>query len=124
MRMRYGVAMVMCVATALGAAAVTGLRAQPKPPVYIVIEVSEMLDAEAFAKAVSTAPTFDGRYIIRSQKVTALDGEAPPTRFVVLAFDSEEKAKVWRDSPAIKEVNAVRLRTTKSRSFMVDGLAN
>ena len=124
MKMRYGVAMVMCGATVIGAAAVTALRAQPKPPVYVVIEVSEMLDAQAFAKAVSTAPTFDGRYIIRSQKVTALDGDAPPIRFVVLAFDSEEKAKVWRDSPAIKEVNAVRLKTTKSRSFMVDGLAN
>jgi uncharacterized protein (DUF1330 family) len=121
---RYGVAMVMFAATLLGAAAMMGLRAQPKAPVYVVIEVSELLDAEAFAKAVSAAPTFDGRYIIRSQKVTALDGDAPPARFVVIAFDAEEKAKAWRDSPAIKEVNAVRLRTTKSRSFMVDGLAN
>jgi uncharacterized protein (DUF1330 family) len=50
--------------------------------------------------------------------------DGPPARFVVIAFDTEEKAKVWRDSPAIKEVNAVRLRTTKSRSFIVDGLAN
>ena len=124
MKMRYGVAIVMFAATVLAAAAITGLRAQPKPPVYVGIEVSEMLDSEAFAKAVSTAPTFHGRYIIRSQKVSALDGDAPPIRFVFLAFATEEKAKVWRDSPAIKEVNAVRLRTTKSRSFIVDGLAN
>ena len=124
MMMRYGVAMVTFAAAVLVAAAVTGLRAQPKPPVYVVIEVSEMLDAAAFAKAVSTAPTFEGHYIIRTQKVTALDGDAPPSRFVVLAFDTEEKFKVWRDSPAIKEVNAVRLKTTKSRSFIVEGLAN
>jgi uncharacterized protein (DUF1330 family) len=97
MKMRYGVAMVTFAAAVLVAAAVTGLRAQPKPPVYVVIEVSEMLDAAAFGKAVSTAPTIEGRYIIRTEKVTALDGDAPPSRFVVLAFDTEEKFKVWRD---------------------------
>jgi hypothetical protein len=31
-------------------------------------------------------------YLIRTEEVTALDG-APPKRFVVLAFDSKEKAR-------------------------------
>jgi len=83
-----------------------------------------MLDAAAFGKAVAAASLLDGRYVVRTQKVTALDGDAPPVRFVVIAFDTEDKFKAWRDSPAIKEVGAARLKTTKSRAFVVERFAN
>jgi uncharacterized protein (DUF1330 family) len=33
-----------------------------------------------------------GRFIIRTEDISALDG-APPKRFVVIAFDNVEKAK-------------------------------
>ena len=45
------------------------------------------------------------------------------SRFVVIAFDSEEQVKAWYNAPAIKDVNAARLKTAKSRAFMVEGLA-
>ena len=64
-----------------------------------MIEVSEKLDAAAFGKAVAAAPLLDGRYVVRTQKVTALDSDDPPVRFVVIAFDTEDKFKAWRDSP-------------------------
>ena len=112
----------------LGAAVVTGLNAQAMPPVYVIIDISEMSDVDAYVKAVSAAEpkattSAGGRFIIRASKATALDGAAP-NRFVAIAFDSEEKAKAWYDTPAIKEVNAVRLKTAKSRAFIVQGLAN
>jgi uncharacterized protein (DUF1330 family) len=56
---------------------------------------------------------------MRSEKITTLDGTAPK-RFIVIGFDSAEKAKAWNDSPAQKEVNDIRLKSTKSRSFIVD----
>lgn len=37
------------------------------------------------------------------------------------AFDSKEKARGWYNSPTQREVNAVRLKTTKSRAFIVEG---
>ena len=116
------------IASALGFAAtagfVTGLKAQSKAPVYAVIEVNEMIDADAFGKAVAGAPVASGKYLVRTQKVTSLDGDAPPSRFVVIAFESEEKLKEWRADPRIKAIDAVRLKATRSRAFMVEGLAN
>ena len=113
---------------ALGAAAVTGLQAQGNPPVYAIVDISEMLDADAYVKAVSAAEpkattSAGGRFIIRSAKPIALDG-ATPNRFVVIAFDSEAQARAWYSSPAIAEVSAVRMKIAKSRTFIVEGLAN
>ena len=42
----------------------------------------------------------------------------------MIAFDSEEQARAWHGSQAIRDVNAVRASTTKSRAFIVEGLAN
>ena len=36
----------------------------------------------------------------------------------------QKKFKAWDNLPAIKELNAVRLKTAKSRAFMVEGLPN
>jgi uncharacterized protein (DUF1330 family) len=129
MKANYRLALMLVASAALGAAAITGLKAQGKPPVYAIIDISEILDAEAFVKAVSaTEPnatlSAGGRFVIRSTKPVAIDGAPPPSRFAVIAFDTEEKAKAWNNLPAIKELNAVRLRTTKSRAFMVEGVAN
>ena len=128
MKVSYRLVLTMLSGVALGAILVTGLKAQAKPPAYVIIDVSEMMDADAYVKAVSAAEpkattSAGGRFIIRTAKAIALDGPAP-NRFVAIAFDSEEKAKAWYDSPAIKEVNAVRLKAAKSRAFIVEGLAN
>jgi uncharacterized protein (DUF1330 family) len=97
--------MLVCTAGALlGIFAVTNVKAQISSPFYVVIEIDEMRDADAFAKAVSAAGPdatlySGGRLIIRSAKPIALDGAAPPSRLIVVAFDTEEKAKAWRNSP-------------------------
>jgi len=62
---------------------------------------------------------FNGQFVIRTEKITALDGAAPK-RFIVLGFESADKAKAWNDSAAQKEVNDIRIKSTKSRSFIVD----
>lgn len=129
MKANHRLALILVASAALGAAAITGLKAQARPPVYAIIDISEILDADVFMKAVSaTEPnatlSAGGRFIIRSTKPVALDGAPPPSRFAVIAFDTEEKAQAWSNLPAIKELNAVRLKTTKSRAFMVEGLAN
>ena len=129
MKASYRLTIMLVASAALGAMGITSLRAQVKPPVYVIIDISEMLDADAYMKAVSAAEpnatnSAGGRLIIRSSKPVALDGAAPPNRFTVIAFDNEEKAQAWKNSLAIKNLNAVRTKTTKSRSFMVEGLAN
>jgi uncharacterized protein (DUF1330 family) len=130
MKTRYAVTMGVLAGVVIGATAIKGLNAQATPPTYVVIDISEMIDPEGF-KAVTTsaaasparAAALGGRYVIRTETTTALDG-TPPKRFVVLAFDSKEKAQGWADAIDIKEINAIRGKTTKSRSFIVEGFAN
>ena len=62
-----------------------------------------------------------GRYITRTENITALDG-TPPKRFIVIQFDSVEKAKAWNATPQMAEINAIRAKATKSRSFVVEGM--
>jgi uncharacterized protein (DUF1330 family) len=89
-----------------------------------------VLDEAGFKKGVSTVDpiaamsAFGGHYVIRNNKIVALDGAAPPVLFAVLAFDSEEKVRAWRESPAVKELDANRMRASRSRAFMVEGFGN
>ena len=92
----------------------------------VVVDISDITDPEGF-KAVpaksgpETLAPFGGKYIIRTEQITALDGTAPK-RFVVIAFDSMEKAKAWKASANSKEVDVIRDRTTKSTQFLVGGM--
>ena len=130
MKTKYQFALALFASAALGAAAISGLRAQAKPPVYVVFDFSEMLDEAGFKKGVSTVDpiaamsAFGGHYLIRNSKLVALDGASPPVLFAVLAFDSEEKVRAWRESPAVKQLDANRMKASKSRAFMVEGFAN
>jgi uncharacterized protein (DUF1330 family) len=126
MNANYRLPLMLATSAALGAALITGLKAQVKPPVYVVIDISEMSDPATFAKGISALPPLASgeRFVIRTTKAVPLDGAAPPNRFVAYAFDTEEKAKAWYASPAITEMNAIRMKTTKSRAFMVEGVAN
>ena len=64
-----------------------------------------------------------GKFIIRTEKITAIDG-VPPKRFVVIGFDSIEKAKAWDSLPAQKEIDDMRSKSAKARTFYVDGAVN
>jgi len=128
MKTHYGIGVAALAGLAVGAAAIGGLYAQAKPPAYVIIDISETLDVDAYIKAVSAAEpnateSAGGRFIIRTNAPVALDGAAAPNRLVVIAFDTVEKARAWHNSQAIREVNAVRMKTTKSRAFVVEGLA-
>jgi uncharacterized protein (DUF1330 family) len=129
MKQYFGVGVGLFAGIVIGAAAITGLQAQGKPPTYVVIDIANVTDPEGF-KAVPTSPgaspvrltALGGRYIIRTETITAIDG-TPPKRFVVLAFDTREKAQGWVDAQDVKETNAMRSKTTNSRAFIVEGLS-
>jgi uncharacterized protein (DUF1330 family) len=123
------VGLTLLAGVAIGAVAVEVLHAQATPPSYVVTDIAEISDPEGF-KVVSQRPQAEaaarvqqagGRYITRTDKITALDG-APPKRMIIIAFDSLEKAQAFNNSQGQKEINAIRTKTTKSRSFIVQGL--
>lgn len=124
MKTHYTVALAMLAGIMFGATAVNGLRAQSKPGAYVVVDISEIGNPDLFKTLLPKAPAavqaFGGQFVARTEKITALDGNAPK-RFIVISFDSVDKAKAWNDSTAQKEVNDIRIKSTKSRSFIVDG---
>jgi uncharacterized protein (DUF1330 family) len=115
----------MLTGIALGATAIQGINAQQgQAGAYAIVDISEITNADAFKtlgpKAGPAAEAAGGKFLARTESITSLDG-TPPKRFVIISFDNVDKAKAWEASPAQKEVTDIRLKTTKSRSFIVDG---
>ena len=109
-----------------GAALVNGLHAQAASLAYAIVDISAIKDPDGFKVLIPKASpeqlaAFGGKYIVRSQKFTAIDG-MPPERFVVIQFDSLEKANAWAASADTKEINAIRTKTTESHAFIVEGM--
>jgi uncharacterized protein (DUF1330 family) len=127
---RWTIILSLSAAAIAGAgAATTALRAQTTAPYYVVIDVAEALDPDAYVKAVQAVEpnatlSAGGKFLIRTNKASALDGGDPPSRFVVIGFENEQKARNWYASPAIAGVNAVRAKVMKSRAFLAEGLPN
>jgi uncharacterized protein (DUF1330 family) len=108
-----------------GAAAVHGLHAQTSRPVYAVIDIAAITDPAGYAaigpKGGPSIAAFGGKFLARTDAITAADG-TPPQRIAIVAFDSLEKAKAWRASPAMQEIWAIQEKTSKSRIFFVEGM--
>ena len=123
MRIRYAITLAAAIGLGLTVIATHGL-AVPTRKAYVVIEVDEITDADHFealkkmvARATVEAQFEDGRYLARTENVTALDGTGPKA-IVIIAFDNEAKAKAYYDNS--KEITAMRMKATKSRAFIVD----
>jgi uncharacterized protein (DUF1330 family) len=115
----------MLVGAGLGAAAVDGLRAQGKGPgAYAIIDISEINNPDLFKtllpKTAASNAAFGGQNVALTENIVAVDG-TPPKRFVIISFDSMDKAKAWSKSPAQEEITGIRTKSTKSRAFIVDG---
>jgi len=123
---RYALALPVAIGLGFGAGAIGGLHARTTtPPVYVVVEIDEITDANGFEALRQSADATavevqseDGRYFARTENVTALDGSAPKF-FAFIAFDNMTKAKAFNDS--MKNNIALRTKVTKSRSFIVEG---
>jgi uncharacterized protein (DUF1330 family) len=127
MHMYYAVMIAAIVGVAVGAGAVTGLKAQSVPKAYIVTEVDVIGNMDVFlkdyaARVQATVDPFGGRYLVRGGRNLGIEGEPPKGRIVISVFDSFEKAKAWRDSPEYKKIAAVREREAESRMYIVEGL--
>jgi len=131
MNRRIATGLTLLAGVAIGATAIQGLHAQAKPLAYVVIPILKINDAAAFKAGVidkgseigAAMAAAGGHYLIRTEKFTNLDG-TPPQRLVIIAFDSVEKAQAFENSAALKDVNAARMKSTNSLSFIVEGMSN
>ena len=109
MKQYFGLGLAMLAGTVIGAAAVSGLHAQAKPPVYLVTEIDvtnpEAYGAEFAPKAQATIKAAGGRFLaiggaggVGAKPVTALGPGTPPKRVTIQAWDSHEKMNAWYNS--------------------------
>lgn len=126
MAINFKMALTLLCGLAIGGAVIEGLHAQTKPA-YVVVAIRDIKDAQAFQTVMEKAPAIvketGGRQIVGTSNVTSLDGPSPK-RFVLIAFDSVEKAKAWYEMPAVKELTGMRIKSTDLLSFIVEGTGN
>jgi len=123
MKPHYALSATLVAGLAIGVALTTALLAQSTPPAYVVADVA-IHDADAFSrdyapKVAGTVQSYGGRFLT-SGKLTALEGN-PPQRFVIIAFDSLEKARAWYDSPEYQPLLAIRKNTATTTMFIAEG---
>lgn len=108
----------------VGAMAIHAQQAKTAPG-YVVAEV-EVHDAANFqkygAKVPETLAPFKAHYLVRGGKIEGVEGQAPKDRFVVIAFDSVEKARAWENSAAYEAIKPIRHSSATSRVFIVEGV--
>lgn len=94
-------------------------------PAYVIVDV-DVKDPQAYqeyrAKAPATVAASGGRYLVRGSDPAHLEPGWDVHRFVVLEFPSVAAAKAWYASPAYQKILPIRLKSTRSRMMLVDGL--
>jgi uncharacterized protein (DUF1330 family) len=131
MNTKYKIGLAMLAGVALGAAAVQGLHAQAKPPVYYVAEI-EVTNPEGYGKefapkAQAIIKSHGGKFLAiggtagaNASQITGFDGQAPK-RAVVQVWDSMEKIQAWRNDPEYKKLREIGDKYAKFRSFAIEG---
>jgi uncharacterized protein (DUF1330 family) len=127
MKANYKLSLAVLAGAIFGVAGATAIHArQMKTPAGYVIAEVDVTDPATFKqyadKAPGTIAAHNGRYIVRGGKTLSLEGDAPK-RFVVIQFESMEKAKAWEDSPEYEVIKPIRHSSAKSRVFIAEGVA-
>jgi len=125
MKTRYTVALSMIAGAAVGAAAIQGLHAQAKPPVYTVSEIQiTNLDAylKEFAPIAQASIRAAGGKILAGGPGTSLEGAEPATRVTIQMWSSLEQAKAWRNGADYKKAREIGDKYAKFRAIAVEGM--
>ena len=125
MNTNHKLMLAVLIGAVIGVAGATVIHARQAKvlPGYVVAEV-DVTDPATFQKYAEKVPgtiaASNGHYVIRGGKSVSIEGD-PPKRFVVIQFDSVEKAKAWEDSPAYVAIKPIRHSSAKSRVFIIEG---
>jgi uncharacterized protein (DUF1330 family) len=91
---------------------------------YLVLDIT-VHDYERFREYIDKIPVFiskhGGRYIIRGEVPTVVEGDWNPERIVVIEFPSRESANQFLQDSEVQPLFALRHETTTSKLLLVDG---
>jgi uncharacterized protein (DUF1330 family) len=127
----FGVALGMVAGVVVGAAAITGLHAQAKPPVLLVTEI-DVTDPEAYGKefapkAQATIKAAGGRFIAiggtagaGAKPITAMAGTAPK-RVTIQAWESLDALNAWYNSADYQAALKIGEKYATFRRYAIEG---
>ena len=69
-----------------------------------------------------TVESYGGRYVVRGGAIETLEGGWNPSRFVILEFDSVERAKAWWSSEEYRAPKEFRLKAASSQMIVAEGI--
>ena len=96
-------------------------------PGYVIaeLEITDPAGFEEYRKQVpATIQKYGGRYVVRGGTCQTLEGDWQPKRLVVLEFSSVEQARRWYDSEEYRGPKALRIKTTRSRVVLAEGVSS
>ena len=131
MKQYFGLVLAMLAGTAIGAAAVTGLHAQAKPPVYLITEIDvtnpEAYGTEFAPKAQATIKAAGGRFVViggtagvGAKPITAMAG-TPPKRLTIQAWDSMDALNAWYKGADYQAALKIGEKYATFRRFAIEG---
>jgi uncharacterized protein (DUF1330 family) len=126
MRSSFIAILSMLAGIGTGAGTIHALHAQTKPPIYMIAN-NEVADPEGYARdylppAQASLKAHGARYIAAG-KGTAIDGEPPKGRVVIIAWDSMEQLLGWRHSPEYEAARKVGEKYAKYNVIAVEGVS-
>jgi uncharacterized protein (DUF1330 family) len=127
MNRHFALGLAMVAGAALGAAAVQGLHAQAKPPIYVIAEIdAPNMDAylKDYAPLAQKGIKDSGGRIVAAGPPKSVEGEPPKARVAVQVWESEAKLQAWRNSAEFKKAREIGNKLAKFRTFQVDGAPN
>ncbi|WPR77100.1 DUF1330 domain-containing protein [Algoriphagus sp. NG3] len=90
---------------------------------YVIVEV-DISDPEKYNAYKELTPAtvlaFGGRFVLRGQPVTVLEGEWNHERLVMLKFPTKEKAEAWYNSEGYQHAKSVRSEAAKANFLLIE----
>lgn len=91
---------------------------------YIVLDLT-IRDFAGFRPYIAKIPAHiarhNGRYIVRGEPPTPIEGGWTPERMVIIEFASRPDAEAFLSDPDIQALFEIRHRTTTGQLVLVDG---
>jgi uncharacterized protein (DUF1330 family) len=118
------VALPLLCGIVIGAIGSDGLRAQAKPPVYLIAN-NEVSDPDGYMKEYAPLARATlkahGAVNIAAGKGTVIDGEPPKGRLVIVRWDSMEQLLAWYHSPEYEAAHKIGEKYAKFNIVAVEG---
>jgi uncharacterized protein (DUF1330 family) len=131
MKQYFGLAIGLLAGTVIGGAAVTGLNAQTKSPVFLITEI-DVTNPDAYGKefapkAQATIKAAGAKFILiggaggaSAKPIETFDG-TPPKRITVQQWDSLDALKAWYNSKDYQDALTIGRKYATFRRYAVEG---